>query len=72
MPCSGTGKKVEMIIASEVLDTGSDKYKTDNLNKHPSGGPRKRIQNRAKLQEANLEKLNSPLKTNHLKRRQYH
>ena len=42
MPFSGTGKKVEMIIASEVLDTGSDKYKTDDLNKHPSGGPRKK------------------------------
>ena len=23
-PCSGTGKKVEMVIASEVRETGSD------------------------------------------------
>ena len=56
MPCSGRGKKVEMIIASEVRETGSDKYKTDDLNEHPSGGHRKRIQNRAELQEASLER----------------
>ena len=55
MPCSGTRKKVEMIIVSEVRVTGNDIYKTDDLNKHPSGGPWKRIQNRAELQEANLE-----------------
>ena len=56
MPCSGTGKKVEMIIVSEIRETGSDKYKTDDLNEHPSGGHRKRIQNRAELQEASLER----------------
>ena len=36
--CSGTGKKVEMIIVSEIRETESDKYKTDDLNKHPNGG----------------------------------
>ena len=56
MPCSGTGKKVEMIIASEVRETGNDKYKTDDLNEHPSGGHRKRSQHRAELQEASLER----------------
>ena len=56
MACSGTGKKVEMIIASEVRETGSDRYDTDDLSKHPSGGHRKRTQNRAKLPEANLER----------------
>ena len=56
MPHSGIGKKVEMIIASEVRETGSDKYKTDGLNEHPSGGHRKRSQHRAELQEASLER----------------
>ena len=45
MACLGTGKKVEMIIASEVRETGSDRYDTDDLSKHPSGGHRKRTQN---------------------------
>ena len=53
---SGTGKKVETITASEVRETGSDRYETDDLSKHPSGGHRKRTQNRAKLPEANLER----------------
>jgi len=38
MGSSGTGKKVEMIIVSEIRETESDKYKTDDLNKHPNGG----------------------------------
>ena len=56
MASSGTGKKADMIIASEVRETGSDRYETDDLSKHPSGGHRKRTQNRAKLPEANLER----------------
>ena len=56
MASSGTGKKVETITASEVRETGSDRYNTDDLSKHPSGGHRKRTQNRAKLPEANLER----------------
>ena len=53
---SGTGKKVETITASEVRETGSDRYETDDLSKHPSGGHRRRTQNRAELPEANLER----------------
>ena len=56
MASSGTGKKADMIIASEVRETGSDRYNTDDLSKHPSGGHRRRTQNRAELPEANLER----------------
>ena len=56
VPGPGIGKKVETITASEVRETGSDRYNTDDLSKHPSGGHRKRTQNRAELPEANLER----------------
>ena len=49
------------------------KSKKDDLNKRPRGGHQKRIQNRAKLQEAaSRGNMNSPLKRNHMKRGQFH